>query len=1365
MSDVEAAEADALVQGMSPEAAASVAAATAAEYRSAVAAAAGAAAAERGAAILDGLEEFTEPRQAPQTRPNTQGAGAAAVDKLRAAGFLEIDIQSFVTRQRKLLAEGGFSEIEIDQYFGKPPIEDKPLRSWAEEVVDTALDELIAPDIGGERPDVMDLLDKAIESGYQQSVTGLALRNKLPDVKLPPDVGLLPGIVSQLSTLIGDVPSMIVGAVGGAGYGTTVAGPGLGTLAGAGAGAFALPAAMREAYMQELQNGSVKSFQEFFERQGAIFLAATKGAVTGAATVTAGGLQTGFVRTVGAELTTMVTVGAGLEGKVPSGRDFVEGAVLLFGLKGTVKLATHGQTRKQRQQDRMVKVLQNIYARTGKTPQEILRDIEVDPTILEDIISAQSKNGRQIPRAYEHLTVKEPPPKVQPTAEEKALAAKEKKREAEAKTDGEVPQAKGDLPPALEVGTRAPEQTVAEVRADIKKAEQRIAAFRARKQARERKRRQALSKDARFKEDVSNLATAVLRSVNVGGRDRVGFSFSRLYEQTIDDLYPIAILVRKLANGEKIDAHLDPYKAARFSPAAAAKANLFLDFEVRRFGSTEVVGPGLRQIMRPLRGRIREFRAYATARRALELNERGISVGVDLAKAAELVKLAGPEFATAFRLTVEFQNNVLAYLRDSGVLSDITFNKILKANKDYIPLFRLFDTKTSPGLGTGLRTRDPLRKIKGSERDIIDPLESIVKNTYLYIQLAERNTVGVKMVELAESHGGTGVGSLVRKVEAPTKPIKASKSELAKVAEDAKAEFGIEFTLEELTLFRADTLRPTNTQIVVFRKGKREIYEVGPDVGRAMNGMDSQSANLFLLMLSVPAKTLRAGAILNPEFFVKNLERDTVAATVFSTAGFRPVFDTILGGLSLITKDTAFRDWMMSGGANATLVSLDRRYLQHSLRAFTKESGLFERGINVARSPLEILRIASELVENSTRLGAFKRKTRGERRGDPRRRDPKSIAEGGFESREVTQDFARMGSSMRALNMISAFLGARVGGYDRLIRAFLDNPVRSTALATATITVPSILLWLRNHDDPRYIKLPPWQKHAFWIILTDEHIYRIPKPFTLGLVFGTFPEILLDAFLKDNPDSHTDIVKALSDAAATDIGGLSTLLPTAVTPIIESSANYSFFRDMPLIPSRLERLLPQEQYTPYTTQLARALGQLTGPTIGLSPLEIENYVRQWSGGLGTKALHIADKVLREAGVVPDPPRADDTLADMPVVRAFMIRDPSPNTQQINEFYEKTEELERIMNTYIKMLHEGRVLEADQILRGKTPLDIAFLQDARRTVSEQAALARLIDADPTMPGAQKRQLIDKVYRNMQAIAVANLATLNLLTTTP
>ena len=226
---------------------------------------------------------------------------------------------------------------------------------------------------------------------------------------------------------------------------------------------------------------------------------------------------------------------------------------------------------------------------------------------------------------------------------------------------------------------------------------------------------------------------------------------------------------------------------------------------------------------------------------------------------------------------------------------------------------------------------------------------------------------------------------------------------------------------------------------------------------------------------------------------VRNALRDQLSAAILSKHGFFPIFDFVRGAMSLVKKDEHYGNWLKSGGANAAMVSVDRQYLSQHLFQLSKDTGLMERAWNVAKSPLEVLRVASELVENATRLGEFKKASAGTAgtRAD--------LQKAGFASREVTLDFARIGANMRAVNMISAFTNVQIQGLDRVVRGFGDNPIGMSAKIGAGITLPSLLLWWANHDDPRMKDIPQWQKDLFWIIPTKDHLYRIPKPFELGV--------------------------------------------------------------------------------------------------------------------------------------------------------------------------------------------------------------------------------------------------------------------------
>jgi len=411
----------------------------------------------------------------------------------------------------------------------------------------------------------------------------------------------------------------------------------------------------------------------------------------------------------------------------------------------------------------------------------------------------------------------------------------------------------------------------------------------------------------------------------------------------------------------------------------------------------------------------------------------------------------------------------------------------------------------------------------------------------------------------------------------------------------------------------------------------------------------------------------------------------------------------------------------------------------------------------VATRPFEMLRITSELIENATRLGEFKRVSGG-------LTEKAAIQEGGMASREVTVDFARIGAKTRAMSMISAFFNAAVQGEERVIRAFAENPVGVTTKMMTAITLPSILLYLSNREDPRWQEIPRWQKDLFWIVFTKDHIYRIPKPHSAGIMFGSLPERMLEAYESDHPGAMKDLEKSILSTF------IPNMIPTVAAPIVDQFANRSLFTGAPLIPAAQEKMLPEYQYTEYTTEAAKAIGQIMGAFPGMrdrsirdedtviggvaraltTPILVENYVRSWTGGLGMYTLQLADKALREAGALPDPVKSLDTLADLPVIKAFVVRYPSASAQSIQDFYDDYYAKKRVYDTKMALAKEGD-LDAFERVQQIDPMAWDEMAGIRDTITDQAKLIRLIYKNPDMTPEDKRQIIDATYGRMIELA--------------
>lgn len=936
----------------------------------------------------------------------------------------------------------------------------------------------------------------------------------------------------------------------------------------------------------------------------------------------------------------------------------------------------------------------------------------------------------------------------------------------------------------------------------------------------------------------------ILSKISVGEHDAARpWSWSRFYTAMIDDLNPVKKAIEAVigrAGYRELPVSENAYPLFRLSRGTFGKADEMLERGTFDFDTYETNGRGLRQILAPVRYDLNGLRAYATSKRALELEGRGITSGLDMAAAREVVAEGErpgtnhPSYEPIFRELVAYQDRLSEYLLKAGVISRKAFAAMKAANAEYVPFFRIMDETLTPGEGTGkgLNSRNPIKKIEGSERVIIDPIESIIKNTYAYIALAEKNAAGLKLVDslfptkkvrLLENTTVVDAGpdtmgvkrlpapgeTIIERIDEPTQqPVPAHITEFL-------SQHGLDKKLGPDLFAMVRTAGADEGHIIrVLRDGKPETYRVSEDLATAWRGLDQESTALWVRLLAGPTRMLKAGVTLDPSFAGRNAIRDFFAAAVNTTgAVFHPV-NVIKGLMSVAGQDKFYRNWLKGGGANSALVSMDRRYLQEDVFHLNQETGVSERFWNStvrtmregevladggAQHPLAGLRALSELIENATRVGEARKIMERQAAETGAAATKAEIQEAAYRSREVTLDFARIGAKTRAVNQIVAFFNPTLQSVDRLVREAAAHPVGFTAKATAWITTPSILLWWANQSDPRWKEIPRWQKDLAWIAMTDKWtdqgaatgadgqvdayhrirggrlernegtIWRFPKPFELGLFFGSLPERILESYIADNPDAWKDFDKSITSLL------LPSVVPTVAIPMVEQLANRSLFTGAPIVPGYAEKSLPEYQYTPYTSETAKALGHLMGAFPGLraksleensgiagvartlsTPALIDNYVRAWTGGLGQYAIGIADAGLRHAGVVPDN-RPAPALSDIPFIKAFVVRYPSASAQSIADFYEGFAAQERVVTTYMERIKAGDVAGAGRIADW-APAGMLKLTGYQKTLGETAGMVRMIADNPAIPADEKRQLIDTAYFRMIEIAHAGNAIL-------
>ena len=852
----------------------------------------------------------------------------------------------------------------------------------------------------------------------------------------------------------------------------------------------------------------------------------------------------------------------------------------------------------------------------------------------------------------------------------------------------------------------------------------------------------------RYQEQPS--AAKVLAHINKENTPVPADRFSRIYTDMVDALTPIRRVVEIMEkdSGKKLNTEENGYELSRLFAGWVGKADHFLQKGTFDPSKTEldVTGKPLKAILSPVTGKLDELRILLTARRVVEKEGQGKETGLTLEDAEKAIEdVSTPELETAAKELYEYQDQVLLYMVKSKYLSKEQYGRIKALNKAFVPFYRVMEDGPGKGGGTGKSLVDlwnPVKRMKGSSREIIDPLESIVKNTYTFINLSERNKVALALADQAgDTEGG---GKWVEKVPAKMTAQSFSLEEIKSTMKKAGIDVG-QIDAKEMeavaTIFRPLQKGNQAENIVsAFRDGETELYQVQPDLYRALTGMDAEQSNLLITIMSKPAALLRLGATgISPEFLSRNPIRDAWTAFIQSRNGFKPGVDTAMGLFHTLKQSDLYHEWRRSGGEHAAMVSMDRTNLQQNLKDM-----LASKTKMAARHPIETARWLSEQLEASTRMGEYRLA----------RKKGKSPAKSALDSREVTLDFARVGAATQGLNRIAAFFNANIQGTDKMIRAFKENPKGATVKAVAGITLPSLLLYAVNKDDEKYKELPKWQKDFFWMIPTkgtnlEAHtpFVPVPKPFLLGLTFGSSVERTLEWINDKNPEAFDGFLNSIAQA------GVPSPMPTGSGPVLEAWANKSFFTGRSIVPRYLERLPPEHQFEPWTSEFSRSMAKMFKKAGSpASPMKIENTLFGYTAGAGKAVAWALDPLLRDPDAPEKPTR---TMADIPGVRAFAVRS-TGSTESMQKFYDRLADLDQLSASEVfGKKYRGRIpLER---MKPAERREYAILRKAQRRMSDLSIRIRQIEASKR-PGEEKREQIDKWSARRSEIAARTMGRL-------
>lgn len=777
-------------------------------------------------------------------------------------------------------------------------------------------------------------------------------------------------------------------------------------------------------------------------------------------------------------------------------------------------------------------------------------------------------------------------------------------------------------------------------------------------------------------------------------KDVIKKALNDVYTKAIDELNPLKDLVEEVERqtGEKIAFDDNPYMQAWLARGWVGKAETLIEH-----GAPEHGIKSLKEILKGVGEKEhKEFSAYLVALHDLDLHKNKQKATFDYTEdAAVLGKHAGNErFQKAAVEIYKYQDYLLQMLVKEGMLTAKAYHTMRKMYPHYIPFFRdMSDAGMQSFLSGGkgfIDVSSPVKRLKGSTRDIIDPLESIVKNTFQFYNAVERNHVGRTFAKLADKKG---MGQIVERV-------------------------------------KGDKAKTDNT-FNVWENGEKVTYETTPELIQTMRMLDKDQSNMVVKIFSYPANWLRAGATLSPEFILRNPVRDMIGASIYSKHGFIPVVDTFKGLASFLKKGELYWEYMKSGAAHAAMVSLDRDYLGGQLRDIM---GRESKATKLIKNPLELLRAMSEATEMATRLAEYDNARKGYtglvNRLFGKERKPLSSSEAALVSRDITLDFSRRGTHTKRLNQITAFFNATLQGADKMARAFKEDPRGMTVKTMLYITLPSVLLWYMNKDDERYQELPQWEKDTFWIIPGKENMYKIPKPFEAGVLFGTSFERMLQ-YMDDAKNNRKSVgFKGYGERVMDSLAP--GLIPTGAIPVLEYMTNHSFFRQRSIIPQSQENLPARLQYGANSSEVAKFVGD----KINVSPYFVDNTIRGYGGGLAGLGLSAIDAA---SGVKEN--NTAKKWYEAPGLRGFTAA-PYQSSNSVQRVYDDYKEQEKLHNAF-KL--------TGQRPEGYDAKEFARLKNASDSLKNLNKASKAIINNERMSGEQKREQLDKI--NMRKANIA------------
>ena len=685
-----------------------------------------------------------------------------------------------------------------------------------------------------------------------------------------------------------------------------------------------------------------------------------------------------------------------------------------------------------------------------------------------------------------------------------------------------------------------------------------------------------------------------------------------LYTRTVDTLNPIVKFSK--ATGDKT-AMLASNSVNAGGTVSHIIENALVDMDGNKIGNS------LKDVVSKVpKGEEVDFWNYMMQRRNIykAREDKNVIANYNTRKSAkhvENVEAQHPEWKKTGDEVVKWISDFQqAWSVKSGLVDGDFFEQLQLRDPNYVPAQREFTDVEAAFTGheVGRKFIDqnaPIKKMQGSDRDINNPVENIMRLVNTTVKTARYNQVGQSLLNtLRNNPNASKYGEIIS-------------------AEEASAS-------------------NTNNIVTVIENGQKNYIRIN-DVSllEALNGMPKSTYTVPVLSnLTTGFKKLTTQD--NPLFGFTNFARDLPTGYIYGSQ-WNPFAYLLNEGKAfgqIATNGKMYQKYKaVGGGMSSFFSSADAETAALNL---TKTKNVFQKvsiGFNKFNS----------MIEEATRLNEFSAVF--SKTGD--------VQKALNAANDVTVNFARGGDITKTVDRNGvAYLNASIQGLDKLGKAFMPERVAKTLLTGAVgITLPTLILYLFNRDNPYYDELSNRTKDNYFCIPnmfgeTDDNgnamtFIKVPKSRELGVIFGALAERIAREV-----DGEEEAFKGFGSALATNIAPANPLDSGVVGPLINLRSNKDF-AGRTIVPQSMQDRSKYLQFDEKTSELTKYIAEYANKVgIELSPKEMDYLIDSWTGVVGDFLLPATTK-----GANPLSPITNRFTAD-----------PRYSNQTITDFYEKME---------------------------------------------------------------------------------------------